>query len=103
MLTEVKREDIPDQGGRKKSEMRLFALETLREFVETTRVGDIREVTGFPITCEDEVKNATRLVNAMGTERRNVKCDDSIDLFRRAGRVFMERKEPFKPKYVRQD
>lgn len=103
MLTKVERKDIPDPGGRERSEMRVFALATLREFVETTQVGDVREVTGFPIVNEDEVKNATRLVNAMSTERRNVKCDDDIDWFRRGGRVFMERKEPFVPKYVRQD
>lgn len=103
MLTKVERKDIPDQGGRERSEMRIFALEALKEFAETAEVGDIVEVTGFPVVCEGEIDNATRFLNALRTEYWYLDFDGEIRRFRRGGRVFMERKKERELKYVRQD
>lgn len=101
MLTKIDITEVPDQGGRQRSEMRLFAHETLKEFVAKSQIGEIFEVTGFPVVDEDEVKNANKLMNAFCAEFRFVPCEDSINRFRRKGRVFLERKEPFRPKNIR--
>lgn len=98
MLTKIKRADIPEPGGKPKSKMRIFAHKTLQEFVETTEIGDIVEITEFPVVCEDECANADRLINALSAEIRFINCEDKINRFRRKGRVFIERKEQFIPK-----
>ena len=103
MLTKVERKDIPDPGGRERSEMRVFALKALEEFAETAEVGDIVEVTGFPVVCDGEVVNDAKFLNALRTEYWYLHFDGDIRRFRRGGRVFLERVKERELKYVRQD
>lgn len=101
MLTKINRSEVPNIGNRPLSEMRIFARETLKEFVKTTKVGDIVEVTDFPVVCEDEIANVSKLMSAFQTEYFYLDCDIEIRRFRRKGRVFLENKEPFRPKNIR--
>lgn len=100
MLTKIDRSEVPHIGNKPISEMRIFARETLKEFAETTKVGDIVEVTDFPVVCEDAIANVTKLMNAFRTESFYLDSDIEIKQFRRKGRVFLENKEPFRPKYI---
>lgn len=101
MLTKIERTDIPDHRGNRNSEMHVFARETLEEFVEVSEVGDVMEVTGFPIVCQDETANLNKLMNVFATEYRYLKGYDRIKRFRRKGRVFLEREQPIVPENVR--
>ncbi len=93
MITKIERADVPCPGCRERNEMREFARRTLDEFLNTTKVGEIVEVTGFPVACEDEVKNAERFMGAISTEAFHLSCQSEAKRFRRKGRVFIERKE----------
>lgn len=102
MLTKIDRSEVPHIGNKPISQMRIFARETLKEFAETTKVGDIVEVTDFPVVCEDEIANVTKLMNAFRTESFYLDSGDiEIKQFRRKGRVFLENKEPFRPKNIK--
>lgn len=92
MITKVERKDVPCPGGRNRSEMRDFARKTLEEFIESTEVGDIVEVTGFPNVRDDQVANAERFMSALDTEAYHLECRQQTKRFRRKGRVFIERK-----------
>ncbi len=97
MITRIKRADIPCPGGRSRSEMRDFARKTLEEFIESTEVGDIVEVTGFPTVRDDQIANAERFMSALETEAYHLECRQQTRRFRRKGRVFIERmREPQK-------
>ena len=88
--------DIPDYCAKEKSAIRKFALEALREFGGCAEVGDVMEVTGFPVVSKDPIKNADKMMQALSQEMRNVECKE-IKRFRRKGRVFLERREPWEP------
>ena len=104
MLTKVSKNDVPSYRAGEKSEVRRFALETAKEFLECSEVGDIAEVTGAPI--EMDASGVQKLANAFRDElfymdklkdmRKHVKV-----ITRGGKRLFLERVEPFELRKVR--
>lgn len=95
MLTKIDHKDLPEPGGRQRSEMRNFAYDTLTEFVQVAEIGDVMEVTGFPVLVEDERANIEKLMSAFSTEHRYIpECEGYVRSFRRKGRVFLRMEEP---------
>ena len=93
MLTKVERKDVPRYRGRELSGVRVFAAETLAEFLEGSAEGEVAEVTG----CPGE-PGAARLAQALRDELHYMGRDRGEDLRRavrvitRGGeRVFLER------------
>ena len=102
MLTKIEHKDLPEPGGRPRNEMRNFAYDTLTEFAQTAEIGDVYEVTGFPVLVEDEAKNIDKLMSAISTEHRYMpEHEGHIKSFRRKGRVFLEMEVPLEVKAAR--
>lgn len=93
MLRPIEKADLPDLGGKRPSELRVFAGGQLEEFMEGYReVGSMCEVTGWPTDGADTpVKGADRLIQALNAERWKRSLKGSVRAFRRGPRVFLER------------
>ena len=96
MLTAIEKDDLPMQGNRKKSELRIFAEATVEEFLATSKLGDIAEVTEAPLGKESPTYEATRLVTALRGAAWRTDRHREIRQFRRGERVFLERIKPAK-------
>lgn len=95
MLTKVDKAEIPRLKTLPRGALRQFADETVAEFVATSKIGDIYEVTGAPKgNSKDPVTEATRLANALRSAIWYASLTDDVKQFRRSGRVFLERKQP---------
>lgn len=104
MLTKTDWKDVPPYGNQGRSPIRQFAYKTVLEFFEASEVGDVFEVTGYPeMSGCDVFRMAERVRGAIRTELYNMKTTGGLDrreevnLFRRNGRLFMERKKPLNP------
>lgn len=51
MLTPIAKKDVPSYRGRERPPLRVFARQTLEEFLEVSKKGDVAEVTGAPEGC----------------------------------------------------
>lgn len=108
MLTPIAKSDIPGYRNAEKSLLRVFCEETAREFLSTSKVGDVAEVTGAPV--EMDARGTRRLAECFRNalfymDRKPGSYDRSRDLRRhvrvitRGGtRLFLERVEPWEPK-----
>lgn len=95
MLTKIERQEIP-QYRPNRSPLREFADATAREFVASSNVGDVCEVTG---AGSDDDKWAPRLAQMLRSSLfymdRDRDMRDEVRVFTRCGtRLFMERLEP---------
>ncbi len=99
MLTKTDWKSIPTRGRDERSAVRAFAHETAVEFMEGSSPGDVFEVTDWP---QQDGVDASRMVErvrgAMRTElcclRKAKGFEGDINLFRRQGRLFIEREAP---------
>ena len=102
MLKPINKSEIPDYRGKNKSEMRKFAAEAVREFMEKAETGDVFEVTGAPNPKGwGEVALADKLIYAINAESAHVDRNGEVKPFRRKGRVFIERRETFEQRKAR--
>lgn len=92
MLTTIDKKELPMLGNRAKSELRVFAEETIAEFLENSKAGEIAEVTEAPLK-ETSPSEASRLVNALRAAGYHADRHAEVHQFRRGGRVFLERKK----------
>ena len=92
MLTTIDKKELPMLGNRAKSELRVFAEETIAEFLENSKAGEIAEVTEAPLK-EASPSEASRLVNALRQAAWGADCLDEVRQFRRGSRVFLERQK----------
>lgn len=107
MLTPISKADVPSYAtGKPRSERRIFANESLTEFMSTAKVGDIVEVTELPLGEGDTQKSFASVRQAFTEEAwsmsrgRDVDLRDEIRIFSRQGRLFLERMAP-KPKKIK--
>ena len=89
--TEVRKLRLQD-----KSEVRQFANETLREFLEQAAVGDVFEVTGYPGDPED-ARRLQKVRQAIDAERFYEDKRNAVKVFQRKGRLFLQRTAPRTP------
>lgn len=102
MLTKTDWKDVPPYGNQGRSPIRQFAYKTVIEFFENSEVGDVFEVTGYPeMSGNDAMRMAEKVRGAIRTELWHLSKDydtrSDVNVFRRKGRLFMERKEPLNP------
>lgn len=106
MLTKTDWKSIPPYGNQSRSPIRQFAYKTVIEFLEASKTGDVFEVTGFPeMAGNDAMRMAEKVRGAIRTELYYLKKDkdmrDEVNIFRRRERLFMERKEPWRPTQIK--
>ena len=95
MLTIIDKTEVPTHGTGERSEIRKFAMETLKDFFEICSFGEIAEVTGAPeVDAADEIKRADKIIGAFKTELYYSKNRQEVRIFRRKNRIFLERKKP---------
>ena len=99
MLTKTDWKAVPPYGKEGRSPIRQFAYKTVIEFLETSEVGDVFEVTGFPeMDGNDAMRMAEKVRGAIRTELWHLRkdCDmrSDVNIFRRKERLFMERVKP---------
>lgn len=90
MLTTIDKKELPMLGNRAKSELRVFAEETITEFLENSKAGEIAEVTEAPLK-ETSPSEASKLVNALRAAGHHADRQAEVRQFRRGSRVFLER------------
>lgn len=98
MLRMLDRSEVPTMRCAERSEVRRFAADTLREFLDVAQAGDVAEVTGAPEAGGDAVRQAERVMSAIRTEAFYMDARTLVRAFRRRERMFLERVEPPEPK-----
>ena len=91
MLTAVT--ELPMQGGRERSQRRVFAGNALAEMQGQT--APLAEVTGWPKLDDDPVRDAEKMRAALYDEAFSMGLRDRVRVIRRGSRVFLKRIEPF--------
>lgn len=96
MIERIEREKVPPFGsGCPRSPMRQFAFEAVGQFLAEAREGDVYEVTGCPAEEGEDGRHANqRLSQALNTELHHLSMRRDVRVFRRGGRLFMERRAP---------
>lgn len=99
MIEKIERDEVPPFGrGCPRSPMRQFAFEAVGQFLAEAREGDVYEVTGCPAEDGEDGRHANqRLSQALNTELHHLSRRRDVRVFRRGGRLFMERKAPASP------
>lgn len=93
MLTKIKPEDVPTQK-KGKSEITLFAGKTLREFMDSSEVGDIAEITDVPTEgIRDPERLVKKVMSSLRNERFSMGLRDKVQPFQRKNRMFLKRIE----------
>ena len=100
MLTKIDKADVPAYRNREMTPLKLFAIETAREFVEASQVGDVCEVTEAPAAMD--TKGTQKLANALRDALWRMSDDEDMRkkvrvITRGGSRCFLERVEPWKP------
>ena len=101
MLTPIAKSDVPSYRSAEKSPLRVFCEETAREFLGSSKVGDVAEVTGAPVDMD--AKGTARLAecfrNALFYMDRERDLRKHVRVITRGGtRLFLERVKPWEPK-----
>lgn len=91
MLTKIRREDIPNFAGKEKSPVRVFAAETIDQFMAEAKPGDVMEVTGAPVEGDPE-RRCQKVLNALWAEMYAKGVRDEVRRFKRGPRAFLERR-----------
>ena len=92
MLTKLSRDELPNYRGREPTPLRLFADETLDEFIATSEVGDIAEVTGWPECGNGTQRVANYLRDRLFYRERGADWRKALRVItRNNSRVFLER------------
>ena len=97
MLTYLEPAEVRRLRLRDKSVYRQFANDTLREFLEQAKAGDVFEVTDIPDGPEDDSRRIAKVRQAIDAERFYEDKRGDVKVFQRKGRLFLERTEPCKP------
>lgn len=95
MIKPADKNELRSLGRFAATGLREFAAATLEEFLGVSKVGDVYEVTGFPVRDgQERAKAAERTAAELRSEGYYMGRRDEAKVYRRKDRVFLERRPP---------